>query len=126
MCLPLFLIHMKSPPLWHVPIHLTTDEDHYLQPKTAEALAREFLLCWKPVQWGSIADQPDMPERIDEPALAMDAPGCLVILKIVQAAGGACLQSTCDHRAGFLTMDPPRRIKFEVDPGSNHSGNVSP
>src|SRR5205085_451049 len=42
------------------------------------------------LQRRAVADQPQVSERVDEPALAVHAPGRLVIADLVQAAVGAC------------------------------------
>jgi len=43
----------------------------------------------KPAQRRPVADEPDVPERVDEMALAMDTPRRCVVPEVVETARGA-------------------------------------
>ena len=70
---------------------------------------------WERAQRRFVADQPNVPEWIDKPALSMSAPRHLIIFYIGKAAGCTCFQSACNHIIGFVNkqFDPcGRRTKL--------------
>jgi hypothetical protein len=80
--------------LWHAISRFATDKYHPLQIKSASQR--------KPVQGRSIADQPDMPKRIDEPALTMRSPWRLVIPDFIKTTVCTGFHSTFDHRVRII------------------------
>jgi hypothetical protein len=48
-------------------------------------------------------------ERVDEAALAVNAPGCLVITDLVYAAIGAGRHGARDEGVGIVLFRPPSR-----------------
>ena len=57
-----------------------------------------------------VANQPDVPEWISEPALPVGSPRPLMILEVVQATLRAGVQSACDQAVRIVTEDfHPRR-----------------
>ena len=64
---------------------------------------------------GFVADQPNVPEWIDKPALPMSAPRHLITFYVVKASGCTCFQRACNHIIGFVNkqFDPcGRRTKL--------------
>jgi hypothetical protein len=66
------------------------------------------MLTWVSIQWRPVAHEPDVPERIYEPALPMGSPWRLVVLNIVKITRCARFQSACDHCVRVVTehFDP--------------------
>jgi hypothetical protein len=92
--------------LWHAISRFATDKYHPLQIKSA--------LRRIPVQGRSIANQPDMPKRIDEPALTMRSPGRLVIPDFIKATVCTRFHGTRDHRIRIVAeqLDPDGRRTY--------------
>ena len=53
-------------------------------------------------QGGPVADQPQVAERVDEAALPVNAPGCLVITDLVDATVGTGLDGPVDEAVGIV------------------------
>lgn len=62
-------------------------------------------------QWRSVADEPDVPERINEVALPMGSPGRVVILDVVKTTCCTRFQGACDHGVRVIAehFDPRGR-----------------
>jgi len=69
-----------------------------------------LLLARVSTQWRPVAHEPDVPERICEPALPMGSPKRLVILNIVKITRCTLFQAACDHCVRVVTehLDPCR------------------
>src|ERR1022692_5213892 len=61
-------------------------------------------------QGGPVADQPQVAERVDKAALPVNAPGCLVITDLVDAAVGSSRHGALDEAVRIVDeyLDPDR------------------
>src|SRR5512147_2069106 len=57
---------------------------------------------WESIQRGSVADKPDVPERIDEPALTVSSPGHLMIPEVIQTTGCPGFQGALYEGIGIV------------------------